>query len=78
MRNYGRIYGMLYMPFGIASAISPVIYGRVRDTTGSYDGALQMAMILFAAGALLLITLGRYPRFGAEAEAGPEPQGAPA
>lgn len=78
MKNYGRIYGMLYMPFGIASAISPVIYGRVRDTTGSYDGALQMAMILFAAGAVLLITLGRYPSFGAEAESDPQPQGAPA
>jgi MFS family permease len=78
MRNYGRIYGMLYMPFGIASAISPVIYGRVRDTSGSYDGALQMAMILFAAGALLLITLGRYPRFGAASADTPQPQAAPA
>jgi MFS transporter, OFA family, oxalate/formate antiporter len=79
MRNYGKIYGMLYMPFGIASAVSPVIYGRVRDTTGSYDGALQMAMILFAVGAVLLITLGRYPRFGAAAaEAEPVPQASPA
>jgi MFS family permease len=79
MRNYGRIYGMLYMPFGIASAASPVIYGRVRDLTGSYDGALQMAMLLFAAGALLLLTLGRYPRFGAaEPEAAPAAEARPA
>jgi MFS family permease len=66
MANYGKIYGMLYMPFGIASAISPVLYGRVRDVTGSYDQMLYAAMFLFAAGAVLLITLGRYPVFGAK------------
>ena len=68
MANYGKIYGMLYMPFGIASAISPVLYGRVRDTTGSYDGMLNAAMFLFAGGAVLLVTLGRYPVFGGKAE----------
>lgn len=69
MVNYGKIYGMLYMPFGFASAISPVLYGRVRDVTGSYDGMLFAAMFLFAAGAVLLITLGRYPVFGGKEEA---------
>jgi MFS family permease len=69
MAHYGKIYGMLYMPFGIASAISPVLYGRVRDVSGSYDGMLYAAMFLFAAGAVLLVTLGRYPVFaGKEAE----------
>ena len=66
MAHYGKIYGMLYMPFGIASAVSPVLYGRVRDVTGSYDGMLNAAMFLFAAGAVLLVTLGRYPVFGAK------------
>lgn len=64
MAHYGKIYGMLYMPFGIASAISPVLYGRVRDLTGNYDQMLFAAMFLFAAGAILLLTLGRYPVFG--------------
>ncbi len=68
MANYGKIYGMLYMPFGIASATSPVLYGRVRDVTGNYDGMLNAAIFLFAAGAVLLITLGRYPVFGARHE----------
>lgn len=63
LAHYGKIYGMLYMPFGIASGISPVLYGRVRDTTGSYDGMLQAAIILFAGGSVLLLTLGRYPAF---------------
>ncbi len=66
MANYGKIYGMLYMPFGFASAVSPVLYGRVRDVTGSYDQMLYAAMFLFAAGAVLLVTLGRYPVFGAK------------
>lgn len=66
MANYGKIYGMLYMPFGFASAVSPVLYGRVRDVTGSYDQMLYTAMFLFAAGAVLLVTLGRYPVFGAK------------
>jgi MFS family permease len=61
MANYGRIYGSLYMVFGIASALSPLAYGRVRDVTGSYDLMLFAAAAMFVAGALLLLTLGRYP-----------------
>jgi MFS transporter, OFA family, oxalate/formate antiporter len=61
MAHFGRIYGMLYMPFGLFSAISPLIYGIVRDRTGSYDGMLVAAMVLFVAGGALLLLLGRYP-----------------
>lgn len=70
MANYGKIYGLLYMPFGLGSAISPAVYGRVRDVTGSYDPMLFAAIFLFAAGAILLLFLGRYPAsFTAPAEA---------
>lgn len=61
MAHYGKIYGALYMPFGIGSAISPIVYGRVRDTTGSYDPMLMAAMFMFATGGALLLLLGRYP-----------------
>lgn len=61
MAYYGRIYGALYMPFGIGSAISPILYGMVRDRTGSYDPMLMAAVLLFAGGGALLLTLGRYP-----------------
>lgn len=64
--HYGKIYGMLYMPFGIFSAISPVAYGRIRDVSGSYDQMLMAATFLFVSGALLLLTLGRYPVFTAK------------
>jgi MFS transporter, OFA family, oxalate/formate antiporter len=61
MAHYGKIYGALYMPFGIGSAISPIIYGMVRDGTGSYDAMLTAAMFMFAVGGALLLLLGRYP-----------------
>jgi MFS family permease len=66
MASYGRIYGMLYLPFGVGSAISPIVYGMVRDRTGSYDPMLLAAMILFAVGGALLLLLGRYPTWGGE------------
>ena len=65
MAHYGKIYGMLYLPFGLASAVSPAVYGWVRDTTGSYDAMLHVAIGLFIAGAVLLLGLGRYPDFQA-------------
>jgi MFS family permease len=61
MANYGSIYGALYMPFGIASAVSPIIYGLVRDRTGNYDPMLWAAMVMFAVGGAILLLLGRYP-----------------
>ncbi len=61
MAHYGRIYGWLYMPFGIGSAVSPILYGAVRDATRSYDAMLLAAMVMFAAGGAVLLTLGRYP-----------------
>jgi MFS transporter, OFA family, oxalate/formate antiporter len=61
MAHFGRIYGMLYMPFGLMSAISPVIYGTVRVKTGSYDAMLLAAAIMFVVGGAMLLLLGRYP-----------------
>jgi MFS transporter, OFA family, oxalate/formate antiporter len=62
MAHFGRIFGMLYMPFGLFSAISPLVYGAVRDQTGSYDRMLWAAMCLFVIGGALLLLLGRYPQ----------------
>ena len=65
MAHYGKIYGMLYLPFGLASSVSPAVYGWVRDTTGDYDAMLYVAIGLFIGGAVLLLGLGRYPDFQA-------------
>jgi MFS family permease len=61
MAHYGRIYGTLYMPFAIGAAISPILYGMVRDSTGNYDLALIAAAGGFIFGGTVLLTLGRYP-----------------
>lgn len=61
MAHYGKIYGMLYMPFGFFSALSPVVYAYVRDTAGSYDPILSVAVFAFVIGGALLLLLGRYP-----------------
>lgn len=61
MAHYGKIYGMLYMPFGLFSAASPVIYAQVYDRTGSFDPMLEIAIVMFVAGGALLLLLGRYP-----------------
>ncbi len=62
MLNFGRIYGLLYMPFGLGSAVSPILYGAARDTTGTYDLALTVAAIMFVSGGAMLLALGRYPK----------------
>ena len=63
LRHYGKIYGSLYAPFGIGSSISPMLYGAVRDATGTYDIMLGAAIGLFGVGGALLLGLGRYPDF---------------
>jgi len=73
MANYGKIYGMLYMPFGLFSAASPVIYAQVFDRTGSYDPILEIALVMFIAGGALLLLLGKYPETFPEIEE-PEPR----
>ena len=72
MAHYGKVYGMLYMPFGLFSALSPLIYARVRDTMGSYDPILTVAIFGFVIGGGLLLLLGRYPGSFPEDEDTPE------
>jgi OFA family oxalate/formate antiporter-like MFS transporter len=64
MKSYGQIYGVQYMAFGLMAALSPTLYGWVRDTTGSYDPILTTAAVMFIAGALIMLLLGPYPDFG--------------
>jgi len=71
MRHYGKIYGMLYMSFGIASAVSPAVYGAVRDSHGNYDPILFVAAGCFVFGAVILFGLGRYPEAIAKTAAQP-------
>jgi MFS family permease len=61
LRSYGALYGVLFGGFGLGAALSPPLYGWVRDGQGSYDPALWIAGATFAAGAGALLLLGPYP-----------------
>ncbi|MEQ8515974.1 MAG: MFS transporter [Chromatocurvus sp.] len=77
MRHYGKIYGMLYMPFAIFSAISPSLYAWVRDSMGSYDPALTASIFLYFIGGGLLLMLGRYPTVFVDRELPEQTAGVP-
>ncbi|MEP2987865.1 MAG: MFS transporter [Parasphingorhabdus sp.] len=61
MRNYGKIFGAIYLFFGLCAGVSPRLYAQSVDQTGSYDPMLEIAIFLFIAGSVLLLALGRYP-----------------
>ena len=63
LAHYGRIYGVLFVAFALASAFSPLVYGLVRDVAGTFDPMLLTAAGLLIIAAMLLFTLGRYPEF---------------
>ncbi len=73
MAHYGKIYGMLYMPFGLFSAASPIIYAQVFDRTGSYDPILEISIFAFIIGGAVLLLLGKYPDSFPEAETPSQP-----
>jgi MFS transporter, OFA family, oxalate/formate antiporter len=61
LKHYGQIYGVQYAVFGLASGISPLVFAKVFDHFGNYGPILKVSAVFFVAGALLLLTLGRYP-----------------
>jgi len=61
LQHYATIYGTLYAALALCQASSSWFFARINELTGSYDMALQVAAGLFAAGGLLVLTMGRYP-----------------
>jgi predicted MFS family arabinose efflux permease len=66
-RSYGALYGTLYAFFGLGSGVSPLIYGRAFDRTGSFAGVVDAGAIAMLLGGMALLGLGRY-RFLATAD----------
>lgn len=60
MHAYGQIYGRQYSTFLIATGLSPVILGAVRDVTGSYTASLFTAAAFITLSAALFA---RLPKF---------------
>lgn len=63
VRHYAKIYAILYAVLAVAGGIAPMLFARVFDRTASYGTAFIVASGLFLFGALILLGLGRYPRF---------------
>ncbi|MGD1954950.1 MAG: MFS transporter [Sphingomonadales bacterium] len=63
LKNYGFVYALQYMSFGLFSGLAPAIFGSVFDKNGTYDPVLGITAVLFIIGPLLLLGLGRYPVF---------------
>ena len=57
---YGQIYGRQYSTFLIATGLSPVILGAVRDVTGSYTESLFTAAVFMVASAALFAKLPKF------------------
>ena len=62
MHAYGQIYGRQYATFLIATGLSPVILGAVRDATGSYTASLFTAAAFMALSAALFARLPKFEK----------------
>ena len=54
-KNVGPIYGLMLTAWGFASAFGPLLIARMRETSGSYRGALHVISVVMAVSILLPI-----------------------
>ena len=62
IQAYGQIYGRQYSAFLIATGLSPVILGAVRDATGTYTASLFIAAAFMIVSAALFAKLPKFDR----------------
>jgi MFS transporter, OFA family, oxalate/formate antiporter len=58
-KNVGPIYGLMLTAWGCASAVGPLLIAYMRQTTGSYHGALNLIAGVMAISALVPILVSR-------------------
>jgi len=63
-KNVGPIYGLMLTAWSFASAVGPLFIARMRETAGSYRGALHIIAVVMAVSIVLPILV-RPPRAGA-------------
>ena len=81
LQHYAAIYGFLYGFFALGAGIGPAVFGAFFEADGNYDRILLISSVLFIAGALPLLLLGKYRDYeepivddAAETELAPEAQ----
>ena len=70
-KNVGPIYGLMLTAWGFASAFGPLFIAHMRETTGSYSGALRVIAGVMAVSTLLPVLV-RPPRASVAAGAAPQ------
>ena len=61
LRNFGALYGVLQMALALGTAFGPLAAGAVFDRYESYAPFLMLTMVLMAASAIALTSLGPTP-----------------
>ncbi|MDB6141455.1 MAG: major facilitator superfamily mfs 1 [Pseudomonas sp.] len=67
LREYGRLFGVHQGLNTVASALAPLLFAFMLSRTGDYTAMLIYCLACCVIGPLLLLTLGRVPRFAASA-----------
>jgi OFA family oxalate/formate antiporter-like MFS transporter len=76
LKNFGLFYGIAFSGYAFGAVFGPVAVGRYFDLYGNYGLPLQVAPFLLLASGILLLSLGRYRRPGAQAGSMLEPAAA--
>jgi len=63
MRSYGTLYSIAFGLFAIGAGAGPSVLGHAFDASATYAQGLLVCGALLIFSALVLLTLGRYPRF---------------
>lgn len=67
MRDYARVFSLHVGTIYLGTTLAPFAYGILFARTGNYNAMLTYCIAAFALGSILLLTMGRYPRFGGTA-----------
>jgi OFA family oxalate/formate antiporter-like MFS transporter len=68
-KNVGPIYGLMLTAWGLASALGPLLFARMRETTGAYRGPLRVIAAVTIVSALLPLAISP-PRAAADGRRG--------
>jgi OFA family oxalate/formate antiporter-like MFS transporter len=67
-KNVGPIYGLMLTAWGCASVVGPGMIAYMRDTTGSYHGALHVIAGVMAISTLLPLLVSPPPMASSDTE----------
>lgn len=61
LKDYGKLYGSLYVFFSIGAGIAPALFGRYFDINGDYIFLLYLVICTSLLSGILMLRLGDYP-----------------